>query len=108
VFVGGHLHHDEALGGEVGLPRFECIERQAKSVDDDRLALEPARRDAVRPEERMGEQSLVGGGEMAVEHLARVQLHRQHVDERPGATELLEERQVLMQDGLERLISGRQ
>src|ERR1035438_10608542 len=50
----------------------------------------------------MGEQALVGGGEMAVEHLARMDLHREHVDERPGATELLEERQMFFQGGLER------
>ena len=50
----------------------------------------------------MGEQGLVGGREMAIEHLARMQLHRQDVDERSGATELLEKREVLPEGALER------
>ena len=71
VLVRGHRYDHEALGGEVACPRIECSRLHPEAVDDDRLTGQAARGDAVRSEERMGEQRLVGGREMAIEHLAR-------------------------------------
>ena len=102
VLVCGHRDDDEALGCEVRPPGIKCIRWHPIAIDDDRLALQPAGRNAVRPEERMGEQRLVCGREMPIKHVAGVQFHRQHVDERPGASQLLEERQVLLERALER------
>ena len=99
----GHRDDHEALRREV----LVATSRTAAGgrpvpVDDDGLAGKAGRRDAVRAEERVRQHRLDrSAADGAVEHVARMHLDREDIDERARAAELLEVREVLLEGGLE-------
>ncbi len=64
------------------------------AVDDDGLPGEPADGHAVRSEERVCQHRLPFGRQQAIEHLARVDLHGEQIDQQRWNLTAEEERHV--------------